>query len=75
VQLDEPLRQREPETGALARLRADVRLLELLEDPLPTSSVTTSTSTRAGSRRSSPPTTRFRRLIVHTDAATPTLTR
>src|SRR5262249_55523343 len=32
VQLDQPLGQRESETGALALLRADVGLLELFED-------------------------------------------
>src|SRR5262249_44325843 len=34
VQLDEPLREREPEPGAIALLEADLGLLELLEDPL-----------------------------------------
>ena len=34
VQLDESLRERETEAGALALLDADVGLLELLEDPL-----------------------------------------
>src|SRR5712692_4361896 len=35
VQFDESFREREPEASALALLRADVGLLELLEDPLP----------------------------------------
>ena len=34
VQLDEPLREREPEAGPLALLDARLGLLELLEDPL-----------------------------------------
>ena len=34
VQLDEPLRERKPEAGALALLDACLGLLELLEDPL-----------------------------------------
>ena len=34
MQLDEALRQRETETGALALLDARLGLLELLEDPL-----------------------------------------